>query len=144
MKTKMTLLALCAPLLALAADMDQDVIVLDTPYWEAGAAYSADFNLSNQQLTLLPLSGVDLQVDAKSNCASTTGIDEGVYSLVKADDGYQLHASYPEGGRVEFDQGDVVLDSCDDANASNVRLAMPAYALALLDSYHVGAIYLHR
>jgi hypothetical protein len=115
------------------------------PYWLEASAYSAELNLSSGALRLIPMVGDEVQIDVPTHCLGEARIDDGVYAISQLDTAnFELHASYPEASRIQFDQGDLRMFECGNEDQPTNALRLPNYAMQLLAGYDVGAIYLHR
>ncbi len=145
MKIAMQLMLGMTMLGAVCNTADAQIDDEQSPYWLEASAYSAELNLSSGALRLIPMVGDEVQLAVPTSCLGDLRIDDGVYAISQLEaTRFELHASYPEASRIEFDQGDMQMLECSDQLLDAQALRLPNYAMQLLAGYDVGAIYLHR
>ena len=79
------------------AQLDNSEIIDDgTPTWTAGGHYTAEINLAQNTLTLLPLDGADVVFEA-ATVSRPRAMDAGVYLVDASEHTMRLLSTHPEG-----------------------------------------------
>ena len=133
----MALLALSTGPLLAQDDADE------APQWTPGGHYTAELNLQTAELTLLPLTGDDQKIVARSACALPSNLDEGVYVMVSEANGWSLSRTHPEGVSAQGPAA-ITLAACTDTGNAADTLRLPAEALLAMENAAVGALYIHH
>ncbi len=121
------------------AQTELDSIIDDGPSWTAGGHYTAELDLGNKTLTVLPLDGTD-QVIGLATLSAPKDLSAGVYMLEDHGGSFRLISTHPDGvvaPELESRALNSVLDQGSDA------LSLSTQAMAALSAANVGAIYIH-
>lgn len=78
------------------AQSDTEIIDDGSPTWTAGGHYTAEINLAQNTLTLLPLDGADVVFEA-ATVSRPRGLDSGVYLVDASAHTMRLLSTHPEG-----------------------------------------------
>lgn len=78
------------------AQLDSEIIDDGTPAWTAGGHYTAEINLAQNTLTLLPLDGADVVFEA-ATVSRPSVLDTGVYLVDASAHTMRLVSTHPEG-----------------------------------------------
>lgn len=141
------LLASGVAVLALASSFEvlaQDIDPVIGPVWTAGGHYTAELDMRELQLRLLPLAGLDAKVGLRDICAPGRVIDDGVYILQAEGKSWVLQRTYPNGAEVNLGSERVPLAACEDPMAPRDALKLPQLALLAMEQAAVGAVYVHQ
>lgn len=140
-----TRLLLASGVAAFAAGASAEEIDSATsPVWTPGGHYTAELNLNQAQLTLLPLSGEDARLGLAHVCAPGRSVDEGVYVLQAEGGRWMLQRTHPNGQLFSLGSEYLPLAACEDPAAPRDALRLPQQAIHALEQAAVGAIYIHH
>lgn len=78
------------------AQLDSEIIDDGTPAWTAGGHYTAEINLTQNTLTLMPLDGADVVFES-ATVSRPNALDSGVYLVDTSDHVMRLVSTHPEG-----------------------------------------------
>ena len=132
--------ALSISLGAAAQEIDETI----GPVWTAGGHYTAELDLKQSELTLLPLDGLDARLGVSQVCAPGRHLDDGVYVLQTEGKKWVLQRTHPNGDLTSLGSELVPLAACEDPQAPHDALRLPQLALLAMEQAAVGAVYIHQ
>jgi hypothetical protein len=142
---KITAIALCLIGQSVLASNDDQIDYglpsSEAPSWTAGGHYTAELDLSANQLTLLPLDGPDIAL-ALAPCAQPNNLLEGVYLLTVGSEQTRLITTHPQSALPWSEAEQFAVRGCNSGGTDSVQWSAEVEAMLRLHS--VGAIYVKR
>jgi hypothetical protein len=120
----------------------------ESPVWIAGGTFTAELDLSANELRLFPLIGQEQTISVAVACSNNPELDEGVYLLNLDADKAAFQPSYFQGPSAQSES--LPLLRCQSSNNATDKLVhesgiqLSDEALLAIRGFDVGAIYVHN